>query len=77
MTDATEWFSATFLRSSDAHSLVSVEEIIGAAVRDGPSSATSGNSSTVPRLEEVARSKDSWVAGAARLALFMIGSRAK
>ena len=36
MTDATEWFSATFLRLSDAHSLVSVEEIIGGAVRDRP-----------------------------------------
>lgn len=104
MTDATEWFSATFLRLSDAHSLVSVEEIIGAAVRDRPEFevalvtearralagddreyihracavlAVTGGASDVPRLEEIARSKDSWLASAARLALFMVGSRAK
>lgn len=102
--DAAEWFSATFLRLSDAHSLVSVEQIIGVAVRDRPEFETAltqearraiagderdfvhracavlavtGDDSDVPRLEQIARSKDSWLAGAARLALFMIGSRTK
>ena len=102
--DASEWFSATFLRLSDAHSLVSVEEIVGAAVRDRPEFeealtrearraiggedrefihracavlAVTGDGTDAPRLEEIARSKDSWLASAARLALFMVGSRAR
>lgn len=39
--------------------------------------AVTGDGGDVPRLEQLARSKDTWVAGAARLALFMIGSRTK
>ena len=34
--DAAEWFSATFLRLSDGHSLVTVEEIVAGVVRGRP-----------------------------------------
>ena len=101
---ATEWFSATSLRLSDARSLASIEEVIGAAVRDRPEFeealiaearraiagnerefvhracavlAVTGDDTDVPRLEAAARSKDSWVAGAAKMALFRIGGRTK
>lgn len=100
--DATEWLATTFLRLSDAHSLATVEAIVGGAVRDRPEFeeallaearrtaagtdrelvhracgvlAVLGDATDVRQVEEISRSKDAWLAGAARLALFMIGSR--